>query len=90
MERKSQKVGTIHLMWFSQTNFLKKKKRCVTPLSNNISLNWVILASSGTIALSLAARSSASMAASFSESASFVSSFLQVLKTEVVVRESFF
>lgn len=30
------------------------------------------------------------MAASFSESASFVSSFLQVLKTEVVVRESFF
>lgn len=90
MERKSQKVGTIHLMWFSQTNFFFLKKRCVTPLSNNISLNWVILASSGTIALSLAARSSASMAASFSESASFVSSFLQVLKTEVVVRESFF
>ncbi|TNN66450.1 hypothetical protein EYF80_023358 [Liparis tanakae] len=50
---------------------------CITPLSSSISLNWVIRASSGTTARSLAALSSASIAASFSESASFTSSFLR-------------
>ncbi len=49
---------------------------CLTPRSSSMSLNWLIRASWGTTALSRAAFSSASIAASFSVSASFFSSIL--------------
>lgn len=70
-----------------KTFFYTFSQLCITPLSSSISLNWVIRASSGTTARSLAALSSTSIATSFSESASFTSSFLWVKQPQSIEAE---